>query len=394
MSHQEPRNPRLDQLRGIAIILVLGNHFLGLAGWIPGLPGVLLREWSTLGYIGVDIFFVLSGFLVARLLLKEAQRTGGIRVVRFLVRRGFKIYPSFYLFTAVSSFWFLQCGLFSWTRLVAESCFVQNYLQGHWLSSAIGSGPGRVGPGIVDAAEWSLAVEEHFYLLVAVLLAFLWSRRSGRGIQALPQIFALVAAGSLWLRWLYARSHLTAGFGPLTTYSQFRLDSLFFGCFLAYLHHSRPAALTAWYSRWRIGLFVACLFVMVPFVLVGRGRHPMLLLVIGPTLLYLCSGVLILACLQPGDAPVPPGRLGGTIASIGRYSYNIYLWHLTVRYAVGRLYEPPYGFAAIAIYLVGSVALGAVISLLFEQPILRWRERVTSQPATVTQQPCVESKSG
>src|SRR5215471_3658603 len=85
MNATTPRNQSLDALRCIAVLLVLGLH----------LP--YYRVWGTLGWIGVDLFFVLSGFLISGLLFQEYKKTGSINFKRFLIRRGLKIYPSFYL---------------------------------------------------------------------------------------------------------------------------------------------------------------------------------------------------------------------------------------------------------------------------------------------------------
>jgi len=77
------RNQSLDMLRGVAVLLVLGRHMDG--------AGI----WSSAGWCGVDLFFVLSGFLISGLLFTEFKKTGTIDVKRFWIRRGFKIYPAF-----------------------------------------------------------------------------------------------------------------------------------------------------------------------------------------------------------------------------------------------------------------------------------------------------------
>lgn len=90
------RNHQLDVLRGVAVLLVLGRHIQ----YPPQLPEpfqTLVGYWSRCGWVGVDLFFVLSGFLVSGLVFEEWKRTGGFAAGRFLIRRGFKIYPAFYL---------------------------------------------------------------------------------------------------------------------------------------------------------------------------------------------------------------------------------------------------------------------------------------------------------
>src|SRR5438874_1796726 len=90
----EPRAPNrlaaLDVLRAVAVLLVLGRHFRTVDYGIPAALSVLLRPWHAFGWIGVDLFFVLSGFLVSGLLFAEYRRTGALRAWRFLGRRGFK----------------------------------------------------------------------------------------------------------------------------------------------------------------------------------------------------------------------------------------------------------------------------------------------------------------
>src|SRR5688572_30062087 len=113
----------IDILRGLAIILVLFRHF--------GIVEVL----GKIGWSGVDLFFVISGFLVSGLLFREFQSTGEIKPMRFLIRRGFKIYPPFYFFlafTVAKAFLVFLSGIegnkgFNLKALLAEIFFVQNY---------------------------------------------------------------------------------------------------------------------------------------------------------------------------------------------------------------------------------------------------------------------------
>ena len=140
----------LDLLRFIAVMLVLFRHLHppadGFSGW-----GRILELLQNGGWVGVDIFFVLSGFLVSRLLFSEFKRRGDFFLGRFLVRRAFKIYPAFWVLIAVT----VAVRLFrshpdlSSRNLVNELLFIQNYGFGLW------------------GHTWSLAVEEHFYLLFA-----------------------------------------------------------------------------------------------------------------------------------------------------------------------------------------------------------------------------------
>ena len=157
----------LDFLRGVAILLVLGAHMphAGLEAGVP-LAG-LLRLWHGFGGAGVDLFFVLSGFLVGGLLLAEIKRSGKADAKRFLIRRGFKIWPTYYVYLLalpLLQIWggetrFVDAALWS---LRANLLHLQNY----WLSgSAFSTLPNYISP---RPHTWSLAVEEHFYLALAI----------------------------------------------------------------------------------------------------------------------------------------------------------------------------------------------------------------------------------
>lgn len=141
-----PQNIRLrelDFLRGIAIILVLIRH------------SYINRFLVNMGWIGVDLFFVLSGYLVSGLLFKEYKRFGEINIKLFLIRRGLKIYPIFYITAIPYIFIKILSNKFSLSHLLGDLFFLQNYVSNL---------------GYLYPAGWSLAIEEHFYLGIAGIL--------------------------------------------------------------------------------------------------------------------------------------------------------------------------------------------------------------------------------
>ena len=91
----------LDLLRGIAVVFVIGRHLELCPTYESGMSP-LLNVWQRGGWVGVDLFFVLSGFLVSGLLFREFTRSQSIQAGRFLLRRGLKIYPAFYCFLGLS----------------------------------------------------------------------------------------------------------------------------------------------------------------------------------------------------------------------------------------------------------------------------------------------------
>jgi peptidoglycan/LPS O-acetylase OafA/YrhL len=243
----------LDALRGAAILLVLGRHYHFDPGWV-----------------GVDLFFVLSGFLVSGLLFREYQRMGKVRVGRFLARRGFKIYPAFYAFMLVTAIYMRHTPTPPGAYL-AECLFLQGYLPHIWWHT------------------WSLAVEEHFYLLLALGLALIVRR--GRGADnpfaLVVPVTAIVALAELAARIVTVSRHpgdLLADLYP----THLRLDSLLFGVLLAYWYHFDGERLRRIVTshRWIIAAASAAAVVLVMAMDVTSSFT----LTVGLTLLYLGFG--------------------------------------------------------------------------------------------------------
>lgn len=346
------RYQALDLLRGVALLLVMGRHMQ------------VTPVWYRLGWLGVQLFFVLSGFLVAGLLYREYRQTGRLDLRRFLLRRAFKIYPGFYLFLAVT----LPLGLFSpqpprGPEVLSELFFLQSYLPGYWEHT------------------WSLAVEEHFYLLLAAGFLLLTRRGSGSDpFASVPAITAGVALAALTARcavtaWL-PFNHLTHVFA-----THARLDALAFGVCLAYWFHYRGPELREWVIRRRalvVGASAACLLPFA-FLEITSSRF---VTSVGMTLGYLGLGGLLLVLLvslsdrkqekQPWSERV--------LAWLGRNSYGIYLWHMAVAlWGVGKLQTLlnvnfPYA-VEVVIYFAASILLGAAATWWVEQPLLRLRDR-------------------
>src|SRR5205823_1760768 len=149
------RNPSLDVLRGVAVIVVILDHYQ----YIERVQNPSIIDFCIAGplaivsSLGVDLFFVLSGFLISGLLFEELASTGELRVIRFLARRGLKIYPGFYAFIGLTAL-FNPAMLHS-RKMLSELLFLQSYLPRIW------------------GHTWSLAVEEHFYLALPLLFLLL-----------------------------------------------------------------------------------------------------------------------------------------------------------------------------------------------------------------------------
>jgi len=344
------RVQQLDILRGVAVLLVPVHHS-------PGGEGAVLKA----GWTGVDLFFVLSGFLVSGLLFKEHLRSGRIRPGRFYLRRGLKIYPNFYAMLAVTSATLALARVAVEPRNVLhEAVFLQNYLPAAWW--------GR-------EHAWSLAIEEHFYFLLppALILLLRWGPFRRAPVRWAAALAAALGTAALAVRWAMVRSGATAVDVLFPTHT--RLDSLAFGVLLSVIWHFAPGRVAV-VRRLRWILVPFGLLLTAPCYLLSN-EHPFVL-TFGLTLNYLGYGMLLAAVLTlPRLLPKP---LGPALAYVGFYSYSIYLWHLPLLAVVRN------GFGdrapGVALFYAGSIVLGVLVAKLVELPALRLRERwVPGQPA-------------
>jgi peptidoglycan/LPS O-acetylase OafA/YrhL len=219
------RDPSIDALRAIAILLVMFNHVLLL--YKPQYPSYLtiprlgISSLQIGGWSGVDLFFVLSGFLVSGLLFDEFRRTNKINPGKFLIRRGFKIYPSFFFFILLTFFIekVLNLGVngatFTSLDYLKDLFFLHNYLGGRWIIT------------------WSLDVEEAFYfLLTAFFLSLIVLRKLN--LRSMIFTYLVLLIGGATLRLFSNLADPEYSFEKHYAYTHFRLDALFFGVLLAY----------------------------------------------------------------------------------------------------------------------------------------------------------------
>jgi peptidoglycan/LPS O-acetylase OafA/YrhL len=353
------RNKRLDILRCVAVVTVILHH-LGDS-----------RFFTRMGWTGVDLFFVLSGFLISGLLFSEYKRRHAISFKRFFIRRALKIYPAFYLFLFITGI--AQKLVFhSHPKLVQylhEVFFVMNYKQGIW-----------------DHA-WTLAVEEHFYIFLPIFLFIVgrFSSNPENPFRLIP--WAAVAIASLCLGFRAASVYIgTPNFHMAYTASHERMDALFFGVFIGYLYHFRPAILGELMrptgNRIAMAMASAALLSFAYFY----DRDNRFFATFGYSFIYLgFTGILLLSLYVHGVLSGKLARLvelaGSAAAYVGMYSYSIYLWHGPVGAWLPGLIRRAMGFPTgrygrFAVYFVGSLVIGTVMSKLIEYPILRLRDRM------------------
>ena len=383
---------QLDVLRGVAILLVLFRH--------PAVRPEMAKQWKPLatgiyniGWTGVDLFFVLSGFLIGGLLFGEIRKHGKLDVQRFLIRRAFKIWPSYFLlvlFACTADIWHVSLPEY-WAsstsqgirRYLPNLLHVQNYL---------GSGRGHT---------WSLSVEEHFYLALPLLLIFLLRGTvtdSSRRLRAIPWVALSLGIICLGLRLLYHHLGLTKNWNYACARTEIRADSLFFGVFLAYLHHFKPQLLERFARHRGLALGIAALM-LVPFLFVTQDGP--FSSTIGFTMLYLAFGAILVTAVYstPSDwlGRVLYSKIARGIAMVGLYSYSIYLWHIDLavvpfhRFILPKLVHFPakiYYPVLQTIFMAWAVGIGIIAAKLIEGPALALRDklfpaRVPLSPANV-----------
>lgn len=345
----------LDLLRALAILLVLGRH-----SFANGL-------WHWIGWSGVDLFFVLSGFLVSGLIFQEIKTQGDVRLGRFLVRRALKIYPSFYVFLLVSvlAAWMTDRN-YETSQLLSEIFYLQSYFDGLWMHT------------------WSLAVEEHFYLVFALVVAF-WQRQ-GLPIHVGVTLKWLIGILLFWMaiRWGYCWSHRFEPSFDFTA-THLRADGIWLGVILSFSYHF--GSLQQWIDL-RKGAFLLSIVIAVAMLLLFPAGS-FVMNTVGILVVALGYGGLLCLGLGMENRLGTIMRDGGwgaqvlrILASLGRHSYSIYLWHLLVdnllmkagMYAtLGWEYG---GTAAGLITIVFAILLGISMGTLIELPVLRWRNRV------------------
>ena len=341
--------PDIQGLRALAVLAVLADHLFG---------------WPTGGYVGVDVFFVISGFLITALLLREYESSGRISLVSFYRRRARRILPAatVCLAVTVAAAWLVyRSARFD---SIADDAFWSLLFVSNWHFAATGKDYlGAIGPVSPLQHFWSLAVEEQFYLcwpLIAVAILGLTRRRgSQRGsvVAIFAGVLIISVIGFLLAVFETASEPAWAYFSTLS-----RAWELAAGALLA-VATGRCARIP---SRWRYPLAVCGL------VMIGSG---MLLFgattaIPGPWSAVPVVGALLVLAAGIGVRAHRPWLLcAPAVGYVGRISYSLYLWHFPVIALSAALL--PAGPASTLLIVVVLSALSVASFYLVEEPLRR-----------------------
>lgn len=318
--------PALDGLRGVAIASVIGEHFFRLRG----------------GFFGVDLFFVLSGFLITTLLLEERDRDGVIRLRAFYERRARRLLPALGAFLAAAAV--VAAAAYGTGRLVALISVSVFYLGN--VARFLG---GDMMRGTPFGHLWSLAEEEQFYLVWPLLLILLLRRYSERAL-----LFVLVAVFAGAVAYTAALSLVGADWHRLYYGPDTHASGLVLGCAVALI---RRRGILVKGATAALVLFVASTIV---------GAQTVAWSVIGLPVVELACAVMVLAAASQAGwfARLLSFR---PLVYLGVISYSLYVWHVLVVWMT-------HGAAGLNAIIPAVVALLlAVLSFRFVEQPFRWR---------------------
>jgi len=366
------RLPGLDLLRAIAIVWVMTFH-----SYIVWNITDDIRPYWQFGWMGVDLFFVLSGYLIGSQVLKPLAHGEPLRFGDFYLRRAFRIFPAFFVVLALYALW--------------PDFREQPGMQPVWqfLTYTVNL--------LIDTTKnlafshvWSLCVEEHFYLLFP-LLAWVLTRRASLGKTVTTCLFVLVGGIALrsfiWLHWMQPvqgadNNQFNTVFLENIYYPSYsRLDGLLAGVVLAAVQVWRPNRWARMQAKGHL-LMLAGLVVVATAMWIFTDREGFVATSIGYPLLSL--GLALLVCAASGTQSwLGRWRVPGA-GWLAATSYSMYLSHKAIFHLVQKAlaaYPQVHGLAAFACYALATLLAGALLHYAVERPFLRLRDLWLRRPA-------------
>jgi peptidoglycan/LPS O-acetylase OafA/YrhL len=351
--------PALDGIRGIAVLQVFVAHFHWIISTDPYFNAVTPWHWlnKTLepGFLGVDIFFVLSGFLITSLLLKDRQRNQSGMFRRFYMRRALRLLPALYAILIVDFFvarWEKFPMDIQWRTTWHALLYLNNW-NVVWHFNAAQNDLGHL---------WSLGIEEQFYIIwPAILIALVALKIPNKAMMGLVAITIAVVA---WHRTELWNQGVSWFFLYIRTDT--RVDSLLVGALFALIYrHIRI-------NRKMLNYSASIAFLGIVYIKYNPAGS--FIYQGGFTVIALLAGMVILAAAE--NAWIGNGVLTWKpLAVLGKVSYGLYLWHLLIFQVMGRHFTWGPNSVRIAIGIMIVSAVTAASWFFVEKPFLRLKDR-------------------
>ena len=356
-----PRNHGLDTLRAIAIVLVMLHHYVLFVSY-----GDTFGWVGKIGWVGVDLFFALSGYLIGNQIFQGLRSRSAFSLPRFYARRLLRTLPNFYVVLALYYLWPWFRGDLPLLPVWQFLTFTQNI---------------NLMPGTAFSHAWSLCIEEQFYLLLPALALFIAARsRSLRwawAAIAAAFVAGMVVRHTVWNE-LVGSERGGVDYFRYIYYSTFcRFDELVAGVALALVRNYHPRAWRRMTGHGNLALAAGILVSGFAFWLFLGNRFGLYVNVLGFPLLALGFGLLILSALSR-DSVLRSARVPGA-AQLALWSYALYVTHKQVCIlASGPLERLGYGpetAVAVAAGMGLSLLAGWLLYCLVEYPFMRLRAR-------------------
>ncbi|WP_340202065.1 acyltransferase family protein [Ascidiimonas sp. W6] len=358
----------LDGLRGYAALMIVLAHMPRLSNTEIGLAIFHMIDGLKLSYLGVDIFFILSGFLITRIIIKE-KKEQRFSLKSFYIKRALRIFPIYYLAIIICGF------LFSWKGMEYLAVYGSNY----YFSFH----------DILHPLEhtWSLAVEEHYYLLWPLLIYFCSLEKLKK--YTLP-IIVLIVTASLIL--VYSSFEKKVADSMVYMGTQFRILSLGLGSLLAF-HEYKVRNIKSQKKNYLI-LFTGIIFYLLAIISV-EGVFGSLIPKRALLLFFfsICSLLLFIFVLLQENRKSSFNDLFNNkpIAFIGKISYGIYLYHYPIFFWWGitknQLDSQPVTIIDFALPILFVFVLASLSYWFIEKPLINYKRKLVFEIKPLRKRP-------
>ncbi len=365
----KPRNriAGLDTLRAVAILFVFMYHYMVFVsekatfGWA-----------STLGWTGVDLFFVLSGYLISNQIFSAMAEGRPFSLLKFYCRRLLRTLPNYYAILALYILIPYQIGTGSMPPIWKFLSFTQNF---------------HLVPGTDFSHAWSLCIEEQFYLVlpIAAILALRYlPKRHMWTILGIATALGVAIRSILWLRYGLEAGGVSKNYYLHIYYSTLcRADEFLPGVAIAMIKNFHPKVWNRLMKQGRILTFAAIMSIVflyygfLNYYKVEDYGYGYFMTGFGYSLMALAFGILLLAALSP-DSPIHRFRIPGA-KFLALWSYGIYLSHKPIAYAaklkLSNMGIDPSSWAAVGVVSVACLLGGWILFVVIETPFMRLRAK-------------------